>query len=128
MDGRIWMPYPQTIGGLPCPAGLVSTLESCVESQRDSSATGAEVNASVSSTPVRVRSTVGPPAVVFITDTVSSVPISVEARYSEGVLDARLGSVSASSVSSSPVEDPDRRIRIGCNVCCVYLSRGPLNR
>ena len=40
---------------------------------------------------------------LFITGTVPSVPVSVEARYSEGVLDARLGSVSASSVSSTPV-------------------------
>ena len=65
MDGRIWMPCPQTIDGLPCPTGLVSTLESCVTapnrgvnvstiagSPRGSSATGAEVNTSVSPPPV----------------------------------------------------------------------------
>ena len=41
---------------------------------------------------------------VFITGTSTSVSVSVEARYAEGVLDARLGSVSASSVSSTSVE------------------------
>jgi len=115
MDGRIWMPCPQAIGGLP--PRLVSTVESCVAapnrgvndstivgSPRGSSATGAEVNASVSPPPVGVRSTLGPPAVVFITGTIPSVPVSVEARYAEGVLDARLGSVSAPSVSSTSVE------------------------
>ena len=93
MDGRVW-----TIDGLPCPTGLVSTLESCVAapsrgvnvstiagSQRGSSATGAEVNASVSPLPVGVRSLLGPPAMLFIPGTCASVPVSVEARYAEGV-------------------------------------------
>ena len=53
---------PHTIGGLPCPSELLPTLESCVAaptrgvndltivgSPRGSSATWAEVNASVSS-------------------------------------------------------------------------------
>ena len=104
---------PHTIGGLPCPSELLPTLESCVAaptrgvndstivgSPRGSSATWAEVNASVSPPPVRVRSTLGPPAMVFITGTITSVSVSVEARYAEGVL----GSVSASSVSSTSVE------------------------
>ncbi len=54
--------------------------------------------------PVRVRSTLGPPARLFITGSVTSVPVSVEARYAEGVLDACLGSVGAPSVSSTSVE------------------------
>jgi len=98
MDGRVWMPCPQTIGGLPCPTGLVSTLEPCVAapnrgvnvstiagSQRGSSATGAKVNASVSPPPVGVRSLLGPPAMLFIPGTCASVPVSVEARYAEEV-------------------------------------------
>ena len=117
MDGRIWMPCPHLIGGLPCPSDCVSTLESCVAapnrgvndstnigSPRGSSATWAEVNANVSTPLVRVRSTLGPPAMVFITGTSTSVSVSVEARYAEGVLDACLGSVNASSVSSTSVE------------------------
>ena len=65
MDGCIWMPCPQTKDGLPCPFELFSILESCVAaptrdvndstiagSPRGSSATGAEVNASVSPPPV----------------------------------------------------------------------------
>jgi len=32
MDGHIWIPRPQTIGGLPRPSGLVSALESSNDS------------------------------------------------------------------------------------------------
>ena len=116
MDGRIWMSCPQTIAGLTCLPGLVSTLESCVTapirgvnvstiagSPRGSSATGAEVNANVSPPPVGVRSTIGPPAVVFIPGTSASVSVLARARYAEGVLDAWKGSVSATTVSRTPV-------------------------
>jgi hypothetical protein len=41
---------------------------------------------------------------VIITGTSASVPVSVEARYAEGVLDAGLSAVSISSVSCPPVE------------------------
>ena len=109
MDGGIWMPCPQTIGGLPCPPGLVSTLESCVAapnggmndltiagSPRGSSATGAEVNASVSHPFVEVRSTLGLPAILLITGTGTSV-----------------GSVSASKVDQQ--EDGPRLPHVGRN-------------
>jgi hypothetical protein len=102
LDGRIWMPCPHLLGGLPCPPRLVSALESCVAvptrgvndstivgSPCGSSATWAEVNANVSPPPVRVRSTLGPPAILFITGSITSDLVSVEARYAEGDLDAR---------------------------------------
>jgi hypothetical protein len=111
------MPCPHLIGGLSCPSELCSTLESCVAapirgvndstiagSPRGSSSIWAEVNTIVSPPPVRVRSTLGPPAMLFITGLITSVSVSVEARYAEGDLDARLGSVSAPSVSSTSVE------------------------
>jgi hypothetical protein len=118
VDGRIGMPCPQPIGGRPRPSGLVSLVGTCVAaptggvnvstivgSPRGSSATKAGVDTSVSSTPVRVRSTVGPPAMVLITGTIATVPVSAKARYSDGVLDRCPGSVSASSVSSTTVKN-----------------------
>ena len=42
---------------------------------------------------------------VIIPGTNSSVPVSVEARYAEGILDAGLSAVSILSVSYPPVKD-----------------------
>jgi hypothetical protein len=109
LGGRIWMPCPHRTGGLPYESCVATSTRGVndsitIGSPRGSSATWAEVNANVSPPLVRVRSTLGPPAMLFITGSVTSVSISVEARYAEGDLDACLGSVSASSVSSTSVE------------------------
>ena len=136
------MPCPQPIGGRPRPSGLLSLVGTCVAaptggvnvstivgSPRGSSATKARVDPAVSSTPVRVRSTVGPPATVLITGTLATVPVSAKARYSDGVLDRCLGSAGASNVSSTPVEarleDGPRSPHVGR---MQRLPRMPLHR
>jgi hypothetical protein len=101
LDGLFWIPCPHLIGGLPCESCVAVPTRgvndsTIIGSPRGSSATWAEVNANVSPPPVRVRSTLGPPAKLFVTGSITS--------YAEGDLDARLGSVSAPSVSSTSVE------------------------
>ena len=85
----------------PIPEVNISTVAG---SSVGSSTTGAGVDTAVSCTPVEVRSTTGPPAMVIIAGTSDSVPVSVEARYAEVVLDAGPSEGSSAAVSCAPVK------------------------